>query len=103
MGLTLEVEERLRDAELIAFFDAGRATWQRLAQRSYNFVKGNFPEKAAIRPDDVAKALMPLVEVDRSLRDKLNRKKLKQKYWILYFTDLIIDRTWQQIATEKAQ
>jgi hypothetical protein len=31
------------------------------------------------------------------LRDCLNENKLKQKYWILYFTDLVIDRTWGDI------
>jgi hypothetical protein len=58
------------------------ARWRGLAQRAYNFVKESFPGGAKVRPDDVAKALFPLVEVNDALRDRLHESKLKQKYWI---------------------
>jgi hypothetical protein len=100
MALTLKVEQRLEDVGLIKFFGEDRDTWRGLAKQAYQFVKGNFPEGSTIRPDDVAKALFPLIEVDEDLRDKLHEYKLKQKYWISDFTDLIIDRTWTEITTE---
>jgi hypothetical protein len=102
MALTLDVEQRLQDVQLIAFFDKHRATWETVAKQTYDFLKGNFPANSTIRPDDVAKALKPLVEVNEDLRDELHRSKLTQKYWIAYFTDLIIDRTWNKIKEESA-
>jgi hypothetical protein len=51
-----------------------------------------------IRPDDVAKVLEPILEVNEDLRDYLSENKLKQKYWVSYFTDLVIDRTWGDIT-----
>jgi hypothetical protein len=61
----------------------------------------NFPKGSKIRPDDVVKALLPIVEVDESIRTVLKAKKLRQKYWVAYFTDLIIDRTWDEIREER--
>lgn len=103
MALTLEFEQRLDDAGLIEFFDGHRDTWKALAKKAHDFLKGTFPDGSAIRHDDVAKALLPLIEVDEQLRDELHRCRLKQKYWNARFTDLIIDRTWNEITKGESQ
>jgi hypothetical protein len=60
--------------------------------------RSNFAFFSSVRPDDVAKALDPIIEVHEGLRDELNESKLTQKYWIAYFTDLVIDRCWKEIT-----
>jgi hypothetical protein len=102
MALTLDKNQRLDAVGLIDFFDEDRAVWQELAKKSYDFFRGNLPPDSQVRPDDVAKVLEPMIEVDEDLRDFLNEKKLKQKYWISYFTDLVIDRTWGDISKGEA-
>jgi hypothetical protein len=97
MSLTLEAEQRLCKVSLAKFFEDYKDKWKTLAQRSYSFVKNNFPNKASIRHDDVAKALVPLLQVDEDLVNHLNKNKLKQKYWFRDFGDLILDRTWSKI------
>jgi hypothetical protein len=97
MALTLEAELRLRDAHLIALFNAHEEKWLEAAQQTYAFVLGNYPQGAVIRPDDVAKPLRPIIEVDQVLRDELSRRKLKQKFWVSDFVDLIIERTWDRL------
>jgi len=96
MALTLEIEQRLERAGLIAHFDGRQTAWQRVVQEAYNYTKKQFGG-AQIRPDDVAKLVRPVVEIDKSLRSALDKKKLSQKYWIDFFTSLIIDRTWTAI------
>ena len=96
MALTLEVEQRLERASLIAFFVANQAAWQRVAQDAYDYTKKQF-NGAMVRQDDLAKALRPVVEVHKELRTALDQKKLSQKYWIDFFTSLIIDRAWAAI------
>lgn len=103
MALTLEAEQNLTDVGLVAFFDEHIDVWRALAQATYTFVRDNFPEGAVVRCDDVAKALLPLLEVHEELADCLNAKKLTQKYWKRYFADLILDRSWEQIANAGAQ
>lgn len=100
MALTLEAEQRLERVELIQFFDTSRPTWLGAAQRTYRFIRRDFPKGALIRRDDVAKALIPILEVNEALRDRLNEGKLRQKFWISNFADLIIDRVWDEIRGE---
>jgi len=98
MALTLEAEQRLESVDLLTFFTKHQLTWQTLAKETYKFVRGNFPVGALIRRDDVAKALRPILEVNESLRDELAEGKLRGKFWVSHFTDLIIDRTWDAIS-----
>lgn len=97
MSLTLEAEQMLTSVNLVKFFKTHVGKWTTLARRCHAFVKQNFPDSAIVRPDDVAKALLPFIEVDADLIHYLNSKRLSQKYWFRHFSDLILDRTWKQI------
>lgn len=103
MGLTLEAEQRLAAAGLVSLFDDHVDAWLNAAKETKEFVKGNFPEGALIRRDDVAKALHPIMEVHETLKQHLDSNKLRGKFWIRYFVDLIIDRTWDVLDTEVGQ
>jgi len=91
MALTLEAQQRLEKVGLSAFYKKKKAPWQTMAKKTYDFVADNFPDGAPIRLDDVAKAFVPVLEVTPTLIDMLSKKKLKQKYWISDFADLILD------------
>ena len=97
MALTLEAEQRLESVGLVGLFDDNNETWLEAAKQTKAFIKGNFPEGALIRRDDVAKALIPILEVNEVLKDVLNESKLRGKFWIKDFADLIIDRTWEHL------
>lgn len=97
MALTVESEQRLEKVGLVKLFEGSKAAWKKLASQSYDFVKRNFPNGATIRPDDVSKALVPLLEVNEKLSKYLDENKLTQKYWIRDFGDFVIDKCWQEI------
>lgn len=97
MALTLEAEQRLAAVGLVNLFNGHRAMWLEAAKETKAFVKGNFPEGSHIRRDDVAKALHPVLEVNETLKTALNDKKLRGKFWIKDFGDLIIDKTWDEL------
>lgn len=99
MALTLEAEQLLQKVGLIVFYENNEDLWTAAAQKTYDFVTDNFPENAVVRRDDVAKVLKSILDVDEDLSNFLAGHKIKQKYWIQYFTDLIIDRTWDTIST----
>ncbi len=98
MALTLEAEQRLMRVDLVKFYEDNSTDWDERAKRSYDFCKENFPRNSTIRPDDVAKALVPILEIDEDFINYLSINKLKQKYWISDFCDLIIDRCWDKIS-----
>jgi hypothetical protein len=97
MALTLEAEQRLESVGLVDLFVDNQPNWLDAAKQTKDFIAGNFPEGAKIRRDDVAKALIPILEVNETLKDKLNEAKLRGKFWIKDFADLIIDRTWEAL------
>jgi hypothetical protein len=103
MGLTLEVEQKLIDVQLVDLFNNEKSEWVGLATKSLDFVSKTFPEDATIRRDDVAKALVPVLAVNDDLRDHLSNKKLRQKFWFKDFADLIMDRCWADIHKKGAK
>lgn len=98
MALTYEKEQRLTRASFSQLFDAHQALWLAASTAAYTYMRARFPQNVPIRPDDVAKVLKPTIEVSVELRNKLAASKgLTQKYWVDYFVDFIIDRTWDQM------
>jgi hypothetical protein len=100
MALTLEAEQRMTDVGIVAFYEEDAADWLATVQATKNFVRGNFPPDAVIRRDDVAKALVPILEVHEEFKDYRNENKLRGKFWIKDFADLLIDRTWDELQGE---
>jgi hypothetical protein len=103
MALTLEAEQRLETVGLVDLFTEHEPAWQQAAKETKEFVAGNFPKGSKIRRDDVAKALIPILEVNEILISALNSKKLRGKFWIKDFADLIIDRTWEELEKAKGR
>jgi hypothetical protein len=98
MALTLDKEQKLTAVGLAKLYVDHKAVWDEAARHAYTYVRGGFPHGAAIRPDDVAKPLTPVLEVNATLTAHLDEKRLKQKYWVGYFADLIIDKAWAGIS-----
>ncbi|MGN6818248.1 MAG: hypothetical protein ACTHJR_06210 [Sphingomonas sp.] len=100
MGLTLEAEQRLEAAGVIAHYAENEAAWLAAIKETKKYVEGNFPAGAKIRKDDIAKALVTIIEVNESYQDYRNVKKLRAKFWNTLFADLVVDRTWDQLEAE---
>ena len=100
MALTLESEQRLTDAGLVDFYLGDENVWFDTVRQTRVFVKNNFPVGSKIRRDDVAKALLPILEVHEGFKDKRNAEKLRAKYWIKDFADLLIDRMWDKLEAQ---
>ncbi len=94
MALTLEVEQKLEAVGLVELFEADEDRWTDVARQTRVFLRNNFPGNAVIRRDDVAKAMVPILEVNQVLTDYLNENKIRGKHWIRDFADLIVDRAW---------
>lgn len=101
MGLTLEGEQRLEAAGVVVHFDENRAAWLATIRETYQFVARNFPNGALIRKDDIAKAMLPIIEVNEDYQEFRNIEKLRGKYWNTLFADLVVDRTWDDLNREE--
>jgi len=101
MALTLEAEQRLESVGLVKLYTDHKGDWLTAAKETKEFIEGNFPKGSKIRRDDVSKALIPILEVNEVLKDELEASKLRGKFWIRDFADLIIDRTWDALEKGK--
>jgi len=97
MALTLEAEQRMGDVGVVGFYESEAVVWLETVRATKRFVEGNFPNGALIRRDDVSKALIPILEVHEGFKDFRNTQKLRGKFWIKDFADLLIDRTWDHL------
>jgi hypothetical protein len=98
MALTLEAEQRMADVGVVGFYASDEAGWLATVQATKDFVEGNFPPGALIRRDDVAKGLIAILEVHEGFKEFRNIHKLRGKFWIRDFADLLTDRTWDDLT-----
>ncbi len=97
MSISLTVQQRLQKVDMIELYDEFKKDWDAMAKKAHDYIQKNFPGGYDVHEEDVCKALLPLVEVDDRVNDFLNNGKLRQKYWIKYFCDYILDQCWDQI------
>lgn len=92
MGLTEAKKKNLEDKAFDNLFTAQRQKWERLARSAQGYARRNMTEGNQPRPDDVAQVLLPLVAVDKSFRDHQYENKARQRRYLDWFTDYIIDQ-----------
>lgn len=100
MGITLDVEQRLQDVGVVDFYDATPNIWKAMAQDAYDYTRNGFPDGQSVRRDDVSKALKPVIEVDENYHQFREQNKLRPKYWVTDFCDLVIDRCWDELVQD---
>lgn len=98
MSLTLKVDQALQAVNLVKFFEQNAQSWHKLARETRKFLVDQYPTGAPIRADDVAAAMLPVLEVNKQLRAFLQANKLTQKYWFRNFADLVVERTWPSVT-----
>jgi hypothetical protein len=98
MSITVQMEQDLKAAKLDKLFEDHKATWIDLARQTYVHLTKTFPKGATIHQQDVAENVEKLLRVNESLKNYLASKKLKEKYWFIYFAHLINDRGWAEIS-----
>jgi hypothetical protein len=96
MALTLERELRLERAGLVKYFEENEIAWAQAARDAYTYIRKGFAGQI-VRPDDVVAPLKAVVEIDAKLKAFLSVRKLSQLYWVVYFSELVLDRVWDKI------
>ncbi len=101
MALTTAVEMELKNATFLDVFKDNRRLWLEMAERAYNYTAQTMPNPP--RRDDVAPHLaLELAANDEFLKIR-TKKRVKQKRWIDFFADLIVDRLWDDLAGKGAK
>jgi hypothetical protein len=104
MALSLYVLKRVQKAHLDRLYEDHEKHWDEVSMRSHFFAEVSFHpdnEGYIIHLEDVAKFLMPNLEVDQKLDKHLGINKLHEKYWRKYFCDYVLDRYWYKFRNGK--
>jgi hypothetical protein len=94
MGLTEAVRLRLEGNGFKSLFTKHEPLWTKRAEQARTLMAEQIGGDREPTVDDIKKVLQPLIEIVPELRNFLQARKLKQKYWIGDFTDYIIDRVY---------
>jgi hypothetical protein len=99
VALTLEKEQRLRNAGFFDLFEKERPLWKDMAQEAYGYTKLYVERaRAKVRMDDVIGPLAEALKVTPKLEEHLDQKKLKEKYWVAWFGELILEQLWGELT-----
>lgn len=93
MALT---ESKIKDLEDKAFdklYEKHEAEWKALAKTARKHAKDNITGGNIPRPDDVAKALHPMLEVNENLRGHQEDNKARGKRYVDWFVEYVIDKS----------
>jgi hypothetical protein len=98
MALTLEEEQRLSNASLVKLFNDHAELWAEMARDAYTYTE-KFVKRAdaTVRVDDVVGSLISALRVTTVLTDYLASRKLRERYWVSFFADLILEKLWHQL------
>ena len=98
MALTLEKEQRLRNAGMFDLFEKEKPLRKAMAKEAYSYTKlYGERAKAQVRMDDVVGPLIEGLKVTGKLEEHLDEKKLKEKYWVAWFAELIVEKLWNEL------
>ena len=97
--LTTEILHRLQSKGLDKFYEKHEEKWKKSADNAASYVK-TYIGKDQARPADVAAVLQNALKIDPDFEKFSGDKKLKEKYWVVDFSNYIIDQIYPPAAVE---
>jgi hypothetical protein len=78
-----------------------RAKWEKIAHQAYSYAKDTITDGEEPRPDDIADALLPILNKDDDLRSHQTENRASSKRFKSWFADYIVDRVIIEPTREK--
>jgi hypothetical protein len=94
MGLSESKKKDLEAKDFDSLFNHRKhhGKWAAIAQKAHAYAKENITEGSEPRPDDVAEALLPILNADTDLRKHQTDNRAMAKKYKLAFADYIVDQ-----------
>ena len=93
MALTRAKVQKLEDKAFNELYDQDKAKWTKMAKDAKAHAKQHITAGDDPRPDDIAKALYPMLEVDDVLRGHQEDNKARGKRFVEWFVEYVIDQS----------
>lgn len=94
MGLSESKKKELEAKDFHKLFEDKKhhQKWVTIAQKAYAYAKENITDGNEPRPDDVAEALLPILNKDDDLRNHQRENGARAKKFREAFADYIVDQ-----------
>jgi hypothetical protein len=92
VGLTESKIRDLKEKKFDKLYNKHEAAWKKLVFTAHDFAQKNIAGGTKPRPDDILKALLPMLEVNEDLRKHQEDNRARYKRFREYFGDYIIDK-----------
>jgi hypothetical protein len=93
MALTESKIKDLTDKGFDELFKKHKAVWTDLVREARAFAQKNITGNRDPRPDDVEKALYPILEVHEEVRKHQEENKARAPRYVTWFCEYVIDQT----------
>jgi hypothetical protein len=70
--------------------------WKEMVRTARDYSKTCVPEGEKVKVGDVVAVVQNAIKIDPELEKYLNKKKLTQKFWILWYAEYIVEQTFPQ-------
>jgi len=95
VGLTESKIKDLEDKNFHKLYDRHKDAWNTMVGNAFDFAKQHITAGHDPRPDDILKALLPMLEVNENLRNHQEDNRARFKHFREFFGDYIIDQYLQ--------
>ena len=102
MGLTLEVEHRLKAKGFDDLYQNSSAKWIEMAANARQYCEKFIKDDQPIRPGDISENLQNAIKTDAQFEAHMKGKKLTQKYFVRDFSDYILDQIYPSDTKKEA-
>jgi len=92
MGLTESKIKDLHDKKFDKLYEKHEEVWRTMVRDANGFAKEHIAGGHTPRPDDILKALVPMLEVNEILRKHQEDVRARYKRFREYFGEYIIDQ-----------
>lgn len=96
MSLDTEKIHRLRGKDFHELYDNNSDKWQEMVRKARDYARSIVPEAEQVRVGDVVEIVQNAIKIDPEFEQHFNKQKLTQKFWVPWYAEYIVDKTFPQ-------
>lgn len=96
MSFDTERLHRLKGKGFDALYTKAPDKYQEMANTALEYAQTCIPKGEKVRLGDVVAVIQNAVRIDPAFEAHLKAKKLTQKYWIVWFSEYVLDQVYPQ-------
>jgi len=96
MSLDTEKLHRLIGKEFDRLYNKKPNKWQEMVRKARDYARTCVSPKEQVRVGDVVEVVQNAIKIDPEFEEHFNTKKLTQKFWVPWYAEYIVDKTFPQ-------